>query len=104
MCNHRKNISLKKVQAFSSYVESNPSGSGVADLQWRLLELSESKNVWNEADVFLYNLERVERVQVRLGHQVKILHLNLTGKSRRTVDLIGFNDMLKKTIEVDFKL
>ncbi|MCG7849867.1 MAG: IS1634 family transposase, partial [ANME-2 cluster archaeon] len=49
----------------------------LADLQWRLQKLSDRKNVWHEADAFLYDLERVERVQVRLGHQVKILHLNL---------------------------
>jgi hypothetical protein len=75
-----------------------------ADLQWRLQEISERKNVWKEADAFLYDLERVERVQVRLGQQVKNLHLNLTGKSQRTLEMMGFKDMLKDTIEVDFKL
>jgi transposase len=75
-----------------------------ADLQWRLQEISERKNVWKEADAFLYDLERVERVQVRLGQQVKNFHLNLTGKSQRTLEMIGFKDMLKDTIEVDFKL
>ena len=53
----------------------------LADLRWRLQKLSGRKNVWHEADAFLHDLERVERVQVRLGHQVKIWHLNLTGKS-----------------------
>ena len=76
----------------------------LADLQWRLQKLSERKNVWKEEDAFLYDLERVERVQVRLGHQVKILHLYLTGKSQRTLEMMGFKDMLKETIEVDFKL
>ena len=76
----------------------------LVDLRWRLQKLSECKNMWHEADAFLYDLERVERVQVRLGHQVKIWHLNLTGKSRRTLEMIGFKDMLKETVEVDFKL
>jgi len=76
----------------------------LADLQWRLQKISDRKNVWHEADAFLYDLERVERVQVRLGHQVKIWYLNLTGKSRRTLEMIGFKDMLKETVEVDFKL
>jgi transposase len=76
----------------------------LADLRWRLQKLSDRKKVWHEADTFLYDLERVERVQVRLGHQVKILHLNLTGKSLRTLEMMGFKDILKETIEVDFKL
>ena len=74
------------------------------DLQWRLQKLSKHKNVWHGADEFLIDLERVERVQVRLGHQVKILYLNLTGKSLATLEMMGFKDMLKETIEVDFKL
>jgi len=74
------------------------------DLQWRLHKLSERKNVWTEADAFLHNLEHVERVQVKLGHKVKILHPNLTGKSQRTLEMMEFKDMLKETIEVDFKL
>lgn len=76
----------------------------LAYLEWRLQELSDRKNVWHEADEFLRDLERVERVQVRLGHQVKIWHLNLTGKSRKTLEMIGFKEMLKGTVEVDFKL
>lgn len=52
----------------------------------------------------MHDLEQVERVQVRLGHQVKILHLNLTGKSQRTLEMMEFKDMLKKAIEIDFKL
>ena len=60
--------------------------------------------MWHGVDEFLHDLERVERVQVRLGHQVKIWYLNLTGKSRRTLEMIGFKDMLKETVEVDFRL
>jgi hypothetical protein len=60
--------------------------------------------VWHGADEFLNDLEGVERVQVRLGHQVKIWHLNLTGKSQKILEMMGFKDMLKETIEVDFKL
>ncbi len=76
----------------------------LADLEWRLQKLSDRKNVWHGADEFLHDLERVERVQVRLGHQVKIWYLNLTGKSRRTLEMLGLKDMLKETVEVDFKL
>ena len=76
----------------------------LADIQWRLQKLSDHKNVWHEADEFLHDLQRVERVQVRLGYQVKIWYLNLTGKYRRTLEMIWFKDMLKETVEVDFKL
>ncbi len=44
---------------------------------------------------------KVEQVQVRLGHQMKIWYLNLTGKSGRTLEMIGFKDMLKETVDVD---
>ena len=37
----------------------------LADLQWCLNKLSDREKVWHEADAFLYDLERVERVQ---GH------------------------------------
>ena len=60
--------------------------------------------MWHGADEFLHDLERVERVQVRLGHQVKIWYLNLTEKSRRTLEMLRFKDMRKETVEVDFKL
>ncbi len=76
----------------------------LADPEWRLQKLSDRKNVWYGADEFLHDLERVEHVQVRLGHQVKIWYLNLTGKSRRTLEMLGFKDMLKETVGVDFKL
>ena len=52
----------------------------------------------------MQDIERVERVQVRLGHQVKIWHLNLKGKSQKTLEMIAFQDLLEETIEVDFKL
>ena len=73
----------------------------LAYLEWRLQELSDRKNVWHGADEFLHDLERVERVQVRLGHQVKIWYLNLTGKSGRTLEMMGFKDLLKETVDVD---
>ena len=76
----------------------------LADLQWHLQKTSDRKDIWNEADAFLHDLERVERIQVRLGHQVKTWNLNLTGKSQKTLEMMGFKDLLKDTIEVDFKL
>jgi hypothetical protein len=68
------------------------------------MKISDRKDVWSEADTFLQDLELVERVQVRLGHQVKIWQLNLTGKSQKTLEMMEFKDLLKEKIGVDFKL
>ena len=76
----------------------------LAELQWRLDKFSERKGVWKEADAFIHDLERVERVEVRLGHQVKNWHLNLTGMSDKTLEIIGFKGLFKETIEIDFKV
>jgi len=76
----------------------------LAELQWRLDEFSERKGIWKDADAFIHDLERVERVEVKLGHQVKNWHLNLTGMSDKTLEIIGYKGLLKETIEVDFKL
>lgn len=76
----------------------------LAYLQWHLDNLSNRKDVWREADAFLHDLERVERVEIRLGHQVKVWHLNLTGISEKTLEIMGFKELLKESIAVDFKL
>ncbi len=75
----------------------------LAELQWRLDKFSDKKGVWKDADSFIHDLERVERVEVRLGHQVKIWHLNLTGMSAKTLEMIGFKDLFKESVEIDFK-
>jgi hypothetical protein len=35
---------------------------------------------------------------------MKIWYLNLTGKSMRTLEMMGVGEMLEETVEVDFKL
>jgi transposase len=76
----------------------------LAELQWRLDKFSERKGIWKDADAFIHDLERVERVEVKLGHQVKNWHLNLTGMSDKTLEMIGFKGLFKETVEVDFKM
>jgi transposase len=76
----------------------------LAELQWRLDKFSERKGVWKDADAFIHDIERVERVEVRLGHQVKNWHLNLTGISDKTLEMIGFKGLFKETVEVDFNM
>ena len=76
----------------------------LAELQWRLDKFSERKGVWKDADAFIHDIERVERVEVRLGHQVKNWHLNLTGISDKTLEMIGFKGLFKETVEGDFNM
>jgi len=73
----------------------------LAELQWRLDKLFERKGIWKDADAFIQDLERVERVEVKLGHQVKNWHLNLTGMSVKTLEMIGFKGLFKETVVVD---
>jgi hypothetical protein len=76
----------------------------LAYLQWRIEKISDRKDVWKEADAFLHDLERVERVEIRLGHLVRIWHLNLTGISEKTLEIMGFKDLLKENTAIDFRL
>jgi transposase len=76
----------------------------LAELQWRLDKFSDRKGIWKDSDAFIHDLERVERVEVRLGHQVKIWHLNLTGMSEKTLEMLGFKGLFKETVETDFKM
>ena len=74
----------------------------MADLQYRLIKISGTKGAQEQVDDLLRELERVERVQVRLGHQVKTWYLNVTRKNIETLEKMGFHDLLKETNEVDF--
>jgi hypothetical protein len=35
---------------------------------------------------------------------VKICHLNLTGMSEKTLEMIGFKSLLKEAVDVDFNM
>ena len=75
----------------------------LADLQYCLQMISDQDEL-DRAGALIRELGRVERVQVRLGHQVKIWYLNLTRKNQETLRKIGFPDLLKETVDVDFTL
>lgn len=75
----------------------------LAALQHRLGEISTREDRWERADTLLGDLGRVERVQVRLGHQVKTWYLNLSGDSRDVLDKMGYKKLLRESVEVDFK-
>lgn len=76
----------------------------LANLQYRFRKVSTRDDTWERADTLLQNLERVERVQVRLGHQVKTWYLNVPKKIEKNLEKIGFPNLFEETIEVDFKL
>lgn len=74
----------------------------LAVLQHRLIKVSSKDDTWERADTLLQDLGRVERVQVRLGRQVKSWYLNVNGNSRDVLDKMGYKKLLKETVEVDF--
>jgi hypothetical protein len=76
----------------------------LAMLQHRLGKISTREDRWERADTLLGDLARVERVQVRLGHQVKTWYLNVSGESRDVLDKIGYKKLLTETVEVDLKV
>ena len=77
----------------------------LAALQHNLQLISNQDNsAWESANSFLARLDRVERVNVRLGQQVKTWYLNIKRKDQQTLKKMGFKDLLKETIEVDFRV
>lgn len=75
----------------------------LAYLQYRLGMISKKEDTWEGADSLLSELERVERVQVKLGHQVKTWYLNLQKKTSKTLDEMGIEDLFIEKTEVDFR-
>ena len=76
----------------------------LAVLQYYLLEKFNENETWERADSLLEQLGRVERVQVKLGHQVKTWYLNLSKKNKEILRKIGFPKLFNETVEVDFKM
>ena len=72
-----------------------------AYLQHRLKEISDKENSWETADSLLNELGRVERVQIKLGNQVKTWYLNLSQKTKETLKKMGLGDLFQETTEVD---
>ena len=76
----------------------------LAMLQHHLGTISTREDRWERADTLLGDLARVERVQVRLGHQVKTWYLNVSGESRDVLDKMGYRKLLTETVDVDLKV
>jgi transposase len=74
----------------------------IAYLQHRLRGISKKNDTWERTDSLLAELERVERVKVKLGHQVKTWYLNVPKKTDKTLKELGLADLFKETIDTDF--
>lgn len=76
-----------------------------AALRWRMREVAKrmDMNTWEATDDLLRVLGRVERVEVSLGKQQRIWHLNLLKETKETLKNIGydwlFEDEISSTLE-----
>lgn len=76
----------------------------LAALQCQLQLISEKNSSWERAESLLMRLGRVERVEVRLGHQMKTWFLNLSQKDRKILKKMGFSELVEEKVVVDFRL
>ena len=74
----------------------------ISYLQHKMREISDKNDTWERADSLLAELERVERVRIKLGRQVKIWYLNIPKKTETTLKELGLVDLFKETTETDF--
>jgi hypothetical protein len=68
----------------------------LAVLQWRLKEASGREGSWESADMLLRDLAAVQRVDVRLGNEVKTWYLNLTESTSASLKAIGMMTLFKE--------
>jgi transposase len=68
----------------------------LAVLQWRLKEASGREGSWESADMLLRDLAVVQRVEVRLGSEVKTWYLNLTDSASASLKAIGMMALFKE--------
>ena len=73
----------------------------LAYLQYKLALASKEHDTWEKADSLLEDLEHVERVQVKLGHQVKSWYLNLPKGAEKTLESIGMAELFTETSGID---
>jgi len=76
----------------------------LAMLQHRLRKAYPREDTWERSDTLLQELARVERVQVRLGRQVRTWYLNLGGEAREALEKMGYEAVFKESVEVDLGL
>ena len=71
-----------------------------AALRWRMREVAKTKgmNAWEATDDLLQALGRVERVEVSLGKQQRIWHLNLLKGTRDILEDIGYGELFGEKV------
>lgn len=73
----------------------------LAVLQWRLKQASGKEDSWESANELLQELSRVERIDVRFGNEVKLVYLNLSGKTSKSLKAIGMIDLFKEETRLE---
>lgn len=73
----------------------------LAVLQWKLKEAYRKDDSWESVFSLLQDLARVERVDVKFGHEIKTWYLNLTQETNSTLKSIGFKGMFKEEVRLD---
>jgi len=72
----------------------------LAVLQWKLKNASKKDDSWESAYLFLQDLSRVEKVEVKFGHEIKTWYLNLTQEMNSTLKGIGKKDLFKEVVRL----
>ena len=75
-----------------------------AALQHRLRDIRGLEKGWDRPGPLIRELARVERVQVRLGRETKTMYLNLTKRTEKVLEMMGYHDLFKNKIDVDYKV
>jgi len=73
----------------------------IAYLQYIININMDNEDSWESAYSLLENLERIERVNVKLGRQVKTWFLNLNQKTTKKLEKIGFGELFQEKTEID---
>jgi len=72
----------------------------LAVLQWKLKVASRKEDSWESAHLFLQELSRVNKVEVKFGHEIKTWYLNLTQEMNSTLKDIGKKELFKEVVRL----
>jgi transposase len=73
----------------------------LAVLQWMLKDAYRKDDSWESAFSLLQDLARVERVDVKFGHEIKTWYLNLTQETNSILKNIGFKGLFKEEVRLN---